>query len=68
MNINVTILSIHQIDTTDMKIELTFDVAIRWADGRLQYANLLNGTGTLVRSLLARQIWNPLNHMIDSEE
>ena len=64
MNIDVNILSIHRIDTTNMVIELTFDSIIRWTDGRLSYANLHNSTGTLVRSKLAQKIWNPLNHII----
>ena len=62
--ISVNVLTIHQIDTTDMAIELTFDGVIRWTDSRLSYANLRNNTKILVPQKLARDVWNPLNQII----
>ena len=65
MYINIDILSIHQIDTTNMVIKLTFDTVMKWTDGRLSYANLPNGTKILIPFKQAKQVWNPFKYIIN---
>ena len=64
---NVTIVSIHRIDTLNMAMELSLNIELQWNDNRLEYANLLQKPSkTLVPLAQEEKVWNPLDNMINS--
>ena len=60
----VLIESINLIDTTEMAMEVTVKITMKWADGRLKFTNLPNHTKSLVPTKTAEQLWLPLDHMV----
>ena len=63
--IHVSIDTIHLIDTTEMIMELTIKISIKWADGRLRLKNLPNNTESLIPTTTVGLLWHPfdkINH------
>ena len=61
---HVLIESINLIDTTEMVMEVTVKITMKWADGRLKFTNLPNRTKSLVPTKTVEQLWLPLDHVI----
>ena len=60
----VLIESINLIDTTEMVMEVTVKITMKWADGRLKFTNLLNHTKSLVPTKTVEKLWLLLDYMV----
>ena len=61
---HILVESINLIDTTEMVMELTIKITMKWTDGRLIFRNLPNSTKSLVPSRIADQLWLPLDNVV----
>ena len=61
---NASIDSINDIDTIEMVLELTQNIALSWFDSRLEFTNLHNGALNVVNYGLEKQVWTPFDHMV----
>ena len=62
--VNVSIESIHDINTIEMVLEMTQIIAFSWYDTRLKFTNLRIGTSNMVSDGLERQVWTPFDHVL----
>jgi len=62
--INVRINTIHLIDTTEMIMELTIKISIKWADGRLRLKNLPNNRASLIPTTTVGLVWHPFDKIM----
>lgn len=61
--ISIIIETIDLIDTTDMVMELTVTIKMKWTDGRLRLRNMHHGESKRVPSKVAKDLWVPLDYL-----
>ena len=60
------VTNINLIDTTEMIMELTFLIGMKWNDRRLKVTNLPIGIPFLVPSKTTERLWNPLDNILQN--
>ena len=61
---SINILTIDSIDTLNMRVALTLQIRILWADSRLKYRNLLtDGNKTFIPNEVVDRMWLPLDNI-----
>ena len=65
--VNVSIESIHDINTIEMVLEMTQVIAFTWHDDRLTFTNLRNGISNMVSDGLERQVWTPFDRVVHEQ-
>ena len=63
VNVDITVEQIHRIDTSNMMLEATLKIKMRWKDNRLKFKNLLLNHTKELNAFQLNDIWSPLDHL-----
>ena len=64
LHIYLRIESINLIDTTEMIMELTIEISVKWSDGRLKFKNLPSNSESLIPTTILDEIWHPFDKIV----